>query len=125
MATKKANIIALIVLALVGFLLFRQETSPSVNETVEAKLAATLSKIEGVGQVSVYVHTEASRGESSLFSFSTAESADAYTGVLIVSEGASSPLIRRKLKETVSAILQLPAHRIVILPMEEGEGGSS
>ena len=124
MATKKANIIALIVLALVGFLLFRQDTSPSVNETVEAKLAAALSKIEGVGQVSVYVHTEASR-ESSLFSFSAVESADAYTGVLIVSEGASSPLIKRKLQETVSAILQLPAHRIVILPMEEGEGGSS
>ena len=124
MATKKANIIALIVLALVGFLLFRQETSPSVNETVEAKLATTLSKIEGVGQVYVYVHTEESR-ESPLFSFSAVESADAYTGVLIVSEGASSPLIRRKLQETVSAILQLPAHRIVILPMEEGEGGSS
>ena len=125
MATKKANIVALIVLALVGFLLFKQDTSPSVNETVEAKLAAALSKIEGVGQVVVYVHTEASRGESSLFSFSAVESADTYTGILIVSEGASSPLIRRKLQETVSAILQLPAHRIVILPMEEGEGGSS
>ena len=123
MATKKANIIALIVLALVGFLLFRQDTSPSVNETVEAKLAAALSKIEGVGQVSVYVHTEASK-ESSLFSFSDVENVDAYTGVLIVSEGAKSPLIKRQLQETVSAILQLPAHRIVILPMEEGEGGS-
>ena len=125
MATKKANIIALIVLALVGFLLFRQDTSPAVNETVEAKLAATLSKIEGVGQVSVYVHTEASK-ESSLFSFSEVGNADAYTGVLIVSEGAKSPLIRRQLQETVSSILQLPAHQIVILPMmEEGEGGSS
>ena len=124
MATKKANIIALIVLALVGFLLFRQDASPSVNETVEAKLAATLSKIEGVGQVSVYVHTATSK-ESSLFSFSTVENTDVYTGVLIVSEGASSSLIRRQLQETVSSILQLPAHRIVILPMEEGEGGSS
>ena len=125
MATKKANIVALIVLALVGFLLFRQDTSPSVNETVEAKLAAALSKIEGVGQVSVYVHTEESR-ESSLFSLSKVENTDAYTGVLIVSEGAKSPSIKRQLKETVSTILQLPAHRIVILPMmEEGEGGSS
>ena len=50
---------------------------------------------------------------------------DAYTGVLIVSEGAKSPVIKRQLQKTVSSILQLPAHRIVILPMEEGEGGSS
>ena len=124
MATKKANIIALIVMALVGFLLLRQETSPSSdNQTIEAKLAATLSKIEGVGQVSVYVHTDASK-ESSLFSLSTVENAETYTGVLIVSEGAKSPIIKRQLLETVSSILQLPAHRIVILPMKEGEEGS-
>ena len=124
MATKKVNIIALIVLALIGFLLFKPDTGPTVNETIEAKLEAALSKIKGVGQVSVYVHAEGSK-ESSLFSFSEVGSKDEHTGVLIISEGAKSPVIKRQLQETVSSILQLPAHRIVILPMEEGEGGSS
>ncbi|MFF5995432.1 hypothetical protein AAGS61_11900 [Lysinibacillus sp. KU-BSD001] len=118
MATKKANIIALIVIALVGFLLFRQDVSPSIEETVEVKLAATLSQIEGVGQVSVYFHTEAS-AESTLFSFSASENKATYTGVLIVSEGAQSPIIRRQLQEAVSAVLQLPAHQIIILPMKK------
>ena len=120
MATKKANIIALLVMALIGFMLLKQDSSPSQQQSIEEQLAATLAKIEGVGQVSVYLHTDASK-ESSLFSFSTADDTSTYTGVLIVSEGAGSPSVKRRLVQTVSSVLQLSPHRIVILPMEKGE----
>lgn len=37
-------------------------------------------------------------------------------GVLVVAEGAEEPLIRAQLSEAIQTILNLPAHRVMILP---------
>ena len=37
-------------------------------------------------------------------------------------EGAEDPFIRGELATTISRILQLPSHRVVIVPMKEEEG---
>lgn len=86
----------------------------------EEKLAQTLQQIEGVGDVVVYFHTAADR-QTTLSSYFRYEEETGIGGVLIVAEGATNPKMIQLLQNSVSQILQLPKHRIVIVPMEMGE----
>lgn len=123
MGQQKLSIILAVVVAVILFFFLQSNSSvPEKEQGVEAQLAATLSKIAGVGQVEVYLHAETIQNERSILSsyFEDSSNSPSYTGVLIVSEGAESIEIKRQLTDTVSRVLQLPAHRIVILPMEKG-----
>lgn len=123
MGKQKFNIILVVVVAVTLFFFLQSNKNVPVTEQgVEEQLAKTLSKIAGVGQVEVYLHTETIENERSILSsyFEDSSNRPSYTGVLIVSEGADSIEIKRQLTDTVSRVLQLPAHRIVILPMEKG-----
>lgn len=91
------------------------------TSTAEGKLEQTLSQIQGVGQVKVYFHydentTKTSR--DSLLDFSSTSKKPSVSGLLVVSEGASDPSIQQKLLETISRVMQMPTHRIMIVPME-------
>ncbi|WP_346234465.1 hypothetical protein MKY04_12380 [Lysinibacillus telephonicus] len=87
----------------------------------EGRLERALSEIKGVGQVKVYFHYETSSSTGSnkdSLLFSSSDIKPAVSGLLVVSEGASDPAIQKKLLETISRVMQMPTHRIMIVPME-------
>ncbi|MEK9198642.1 hypothetical protein ACH0B5_07385 [Ureibacillus sp. 179-F W5.1 NHS] len=90
----------------------------------ESKLEQTLSQIKGVGQVKVYFHYDVpsskdSNADSLLNGYlSSSENQQHVSGLLVVSEGASNPAIQKQLLETISRVMQMPTHRIMIVPME-------
>lgn len=91
------------------------------NLTPEGRLEQALSKIEGVGKVKVYFHYDInpSNTEEKLSNYFRSNNNTAtVSGLLIVSEGAKDPKVQRQLLETVSKVMQMPTHRIMIVPME-------
>lgn len=122
----KTNLI-LIPIALVAFIAYISLTFNDPNSeqsdtsTLEGKIEQTLKQIQGVGQVKVYLHYDdhVPDGASLLDEyFSSGKTQKTVSGMLIVSEGASNPSIKSQLLETISRVMQLPTHRIMIVPME-------
>jgi len=94
------------------------------STTEESRLEQALGRIQGVGQVKVYFHYDAKppngNDSDSLLNgyLSSSEQEDVVSGLLVVSEGASNPAIKKQLLETISRVMQMPTHRIMIVPME-------
>lgn len=87
-----------------------------------ATLEATLMKIEGIGEVVIYFHydqVEAGSPLANYFSISGGSTGkkNPLQGILVVAEGADNPRTKIELKRILSAVLQLPEHRIVIEKM--------
>ncbi|MFC5557816.1 hypothetical protein ACFPN4_01575 [Ureibacillus thermophilus] len=115
----------IIPIAVLAFILYISSTSDSASgfETLspEGRLEQALSEIEGVGKVKVYFHYDEnpSKSNETLSNyFRSTNQTTTISGLLIVSEGAKNPAIQRQLLETVSKVMQMPAHRIMIVPME-------
>ncbi|MEK4229903.1 hypothetical protein [Solibacillus sp. FSL H8-0538] len=101
--------------------------SQAGSVTSEQQLAQVLQEIHQVGQVTVYFHYGELVGEEQFMLsnyFRSAGGEAGITGVLIVAEGASNPAIKQLLKDSVSSVMQLPQHRIVIVPMQKKEDKS-
>lgn len=109
----------MIVAVIVLFSLYQSMDEPVQKMTEEQQLASMLEQIVGVGQVSVYFHANHTR-ETTLGSYFQQDEPQ-IMGVLIVAEGATTPKIVRLLQTSVSQILQIHEHRIVIVPMEMEE----
>ncbi len=99
-----------------------KEKKEDSREFVELEKA--LMRIEGVGEVLIYPYYE--NGESTnpltdYFSMSTttAKKGNGLQGILVVADGAEDIKIRNKLSKILTAVLQLPEHRIVIQAMEK------
>lgn len=114
------------------FIILPMYQTNSMNEqetpvTNEVKLEQTLKAMQGVGEVKVYFYygemTE-EKDENKLFSQyfrGTEQSTKEVTGMLIVSEGASDIFVKNEIRAVVSQVMQLPIHRIIIVPMENKE----
>ncbi|MFJ3388577.1 MULTISPECIES: hypothetical protein [Lysinibacillus] len=95
--------------------------------TNEAKLEQTLKAMKGVGEVKVYFYygdMTAEKDDNKLFSQyfrGTEQGTKEVTGMLIVSEGASDIFVKNEIRAVVSQVMQLPIHRIIIVPMENKE----
>lgn len=84
------------------------EYEGSIDESaIEAKLKRCLSKVEGVGDVDVIVTYE-SDGKTA-------------AGVIIVARGGDNGTVAAKVTNAVEALLGLPAHKIKVLKMLEGD----
>lgn len=123
MEKKQANrpllVIGSIFVGIVIVYLFLQSSAGDNGQlTNEQQLAQLLSEIDLVGQVHVYFHYEQSQDAQSFLSVAQKEQ---LTGVIIVAEGAHNAKVRILLKETVGNVLQIPAHRIQIVPMQMKE----
>ncbi|PYF03021.1 hypothetical protein [Ureibacillus chungkukjangi] len=96
----------------------------TISSTEEARLEQALSQIQGVGLVKVYFHydNQPPKGNDTdnlLNGYLSSSETEKYvTGLLVVSEGASNPTIKRQLLETISRVMEMPTHRIMIVPME-------
>lgn len=97
------------------------KSSEKEGYTDVAALESALRMIDGVGEVSVYLHPPKEAKEQSPLSDYFTKSADLdtqeVTGLLVVAEGAGEPGLKSELTRILSSVLQLPAHRIVIVEM--------
>ena len=96
------------------------QATPTTNEE---KLEQTLKAMQGVGEVKVYFYY-GEKDENKLFSQyfrGTEQSTKEVTGLLIVSEGAKDIFVKNEIRAVVSQVMQLPIHRIIIVPMENKE----
>ena len=100
------------------------ETDNAVNYTTE-NLTSILEKINGVGKVAVYFHYENSSEQTaesdiSFFQWTsdTKKDKEKLIGILVVAEGANDKRIQNSLIKTLSSVLQISPHRIVIEEME-------
>ena len=94
----------------------RQEESTDTNNTLES----ILRTVDGVGDVRVYLHYEGSQTSGGGFLetyFEPNTSTRNVSGVLVVAEGAKDERTKRVLIETIAKVLQVSAHRIVVVPM--------
>ena len=101
----------LIPLLLVGVTLLiipgKRTTEEARSETgtpEELRLAAALSRVEGVGEACVLLAEKPGRDAG-------------YMGAVVVCPGASQPEVRLRIVETVSAFTGLGSHQIVVQKM--------
>ncbi|WP_277587452.1 hypothetical protein [Psychrobacillus antarcticus] len=99
------------------------EPDDAVNQTTD--LTSILEKINGVGKVAVYFHYEESaektaESDASFFQWTsdTKKDKEKLIGILVVAEGANDKRIQNSLIKTLSSVLQIAPHRIVIEEME-------
>lgn len=99
------------------------EPDDTVNQTTD--LTSILEKINGVGKVEVYFHYEESaeqtaESDASFFQWTSDSKKDKekLIGILVVAEGANDKRIQNSLIKTLSSVLQIAPHRIVIEEME-------
>ena len=88
------------------------------NGSEELKLAAVLSEMDGVGQVQVYFHYDQEETTGQFLAVSQKQQME---GVIIVAQGAHDLKVKRLLQQTVGDVLQIPRHRIQIVPMQTKE----
>lgn len=119
---KRLNLPLIIIpILLVAIFLFTNQKTPATNGQNESSLEQTLQEMAGVGQVKVYVHYEG-QSDAILSDYFRAKEGRV-TGVLIVSEGAVKPAVQRELLQVVSRVMEIPVHRIMIVPMRnKGDG---
>ena len=95
--------------------------------TNEEQLEQTLKAMKDVGEVKIYFYygdMTAEKDDNKLFSQyfrGTEQGTKEVTGMLIVSEGASDIFVKNEIRAVVSQVMQLPIHRIIIVPMENKE----
>lgn len=100
-----------------------KDAKPASQTTED--LSYILEKISGVGRVEVYFHYEestekATESDVSFFQWTSESRKDKekLVGILVVAEGASDKRIQNNLINTLSSVLQISPHRIVIQEME-------
>ena len=97
--------------------------APPVREKDE--LALILEKVSGVGKVEIYFHyagnsENVQENDLSFFQWTSDSRGDKeeLVGILVVAEGASDKRIQNNLIRTLSSVLHISPHRIVIEEME-------
>jgi hypothetical protein len=112
-----------------GVSLFKDTKSTPTSEEVATEfleLKQVLQKIDGVGDVELFIYS----GESnttvsedkipsfSLFNEQTSKEIG-IKSILVVAAGANDIQVQNKLKQYLSSVFILPEHRIVVVPMDE------
>ena len=132
--TKSGLLLASLLVFMVFFLfnetLFTKQpytTSQSEDPaTQEQSLEKALEKMAGVGEVELFFYTGTNeplqtvseKPSFALFDPKTEEQTKIQS-ILVVARGADQAQIRLKLIKYLSAVLILPEHRIVVVPMDE------
>ena len=99
----------LVLAALAACVLLLGRGAQTAQDTLEARMAAVFSQIEGAGRVSVIL----SRGEA------VSGSEGAVTGAVIVAQGASRAGVLLELQRAAQALLGLELDSIEVLRMED------
>ena len=125
-----ASLLVFMVFVLLNGSLFNsQQSSASQSQDTlsqEQSLKKVLEKMAGVGEVELFFYsgmnaeqqTDSEKPSFPLFD-QKSEEPTAIQSVLVVADGAKHAHIQSMLKEYLSAVLMLPEHRIVVVPMDE------
>jgi stage III sporulation protein AG len=100
--------------------------TPEEEATEFQDLKKVLQKIDGVGDVELFIYSgKTSETESknnlpnfTLFNEQTSKEREIQS-ILVVAAGADNIQIQNKLKQYLSSVFILPQHRIVVVPMDE------
>ncbi|MCZ8537953.1 MULTISPECIES: hypothetical protein [Paenisporosarcina] len=131
----KSGILLASLLVFMVFFLFsesiftKQSNTSSQSQdaiTQENSLKTALEKMAGVGEVELFFYTGTNEPHQTvtekpsfaLFDQTTSDQSTIQS-VLVVASGADQAKTRLMLKEYLSAVLLLPEHRIVVVPMDE------
>lgn len=117
LASRPLLLAIIVVVVMVMYSFGTQNQSDEGTQSDEQRLAKILQQINEVGQVTVYFHYSEEQS-TNLFQISQATTV---SGVLIVAEGATSSIVKQQLQQSVSQVMQIPSHRIVIVPMQNKE----
>ncbi|MET1014036.1 MAG: hypothetical protein ABWX61_05950 [Paenisporosarcina sp.] len=119
----------LIFFVLNGVPFLNDSTSTPKSEDVASasqELKEVLQKIDGVGDVELYIYSGKESemvSKSSLPTFSLfneqANKEKGIQSILVVAAGADNIQVQNKLKQYLSSVFLLPEHRIVVVPMDE------
>ena len=111
-----------LLIALALFLLCTAVLSQRTEETsLEARIARTLSAMEGAGQVSVVIRTRETSGGGSTGLFSSDAAKETVPcGAVAVVEGADDPLVRMQLTQALCALLGLQASAVSVVSASGG-----
>lgn len=94
---------------------YEKDRQTTERSTHEADGAGGLRDVEETTVSSQTVITRNNSGEQAVV---TREEQPRIAGVMIVAQGAENPAIKEQITSAVAAALNLPAHRIRVLPME-------
>lgn len=112
-----------------GVPFLNDSTSTPTSEdgaSASQELKAVLQKIDGVGDVELFIYSgkqnevdsKSSLPTFSLFNEQTSKESGIQS-ILVVAAGADNIQVQHKLKQYLSSIFILPEHRIVVVPMDE------
>ncbi|EPD53626.1 hypothetical protein HMPREF1210_00449 [Paenisporosarcina sp. HGH0030] len=125
-----ASLLVFMVFFLLNESIFTKQPNTSSQSqdavTLEHSLKTALEKMAGVGEVELFFYTGMNEPQQTvtekpsfaLFDQTTNEQ-KTIQSVLVVATGADQAKTRIMLKEYLAAVLLLPEHRIVVVPMDE------
>lgn len=125
-----ASLLVFMVFFLLNESIFTKQPNTSSQSqdavTLEHSLKTALEKMAGVGEVELFFYTGMNEPQQTvtekpsfaLFDQTTNEQ-KTIQSVLVVANGADQAKTRIMLKEYLAAVLLLPEHRIVVVPMDE------
>ena len=103
-------------LALLALTLMGQGTPARTNSSLEERLCAVLSKVQGAGNVDVIIYTaQDTAGTAGAFGESTQRTSERPSGVVVVADGAGDLQVRIELAQAVKTLLSLPASAVEVL----------
>lgn len=103
-------------LALLALTLAGQGTSARTNASLEERLCAVLSKVQGAGNVDVIIYTAQDTAVTAgAFGESTQRTIERPSGVVVVADGAGDLQVRIELAQAVKTLLSLPASAVEVL----------
>ena len=93
------------------------------NQSSEQKLKSILAKVEGVGEVDVFInYRKDNTNKSGVFfkdEISDSETQSIVEGVIVVAQGGGSSEIVSVIRNSVSEIFCIPLHKVIVLKMSE------
>ena len=90
------------------------------GDPLEARVARTLSAMEGAGQVSVVIRTREVTGGSGGLLDTGGAAETVPCGAVAVAEGADDPLVRMQLTQALCALLGLQASAVSVVSASGG-----
>ena len=103
-------------LALLALTLMGQSTPARTNSSLEERLCAVLSKVQGAGNVDVIIYTAQDTAVTAgAFGESTQRTSERPSGVVVVADGAGDLQVRIELAQAVKTLLSLPASAVEVL----------
>ena len=114
-------IVLLVLLGILGSLLLADgglwPSAQSGGGGLEARLAAILSSMDGVGRVQVMIYDEGSVQSEGLFAVSAGSAQTRPVGVVVVADGANDIRVRLELIRAVQTLMGLPADAVEVFQM--------